>query len=217
QASIAGFSNLYVGFNSGGTSACSGAAPTVKFAYTMNNTVTGALSTSPALSLDGTKGSFVESVTNASVFHVLTLATTGSNGTTPGTAASGSLRPGTVTKDGVTTTFGGNNAVDVGITLNGNVSVTRSSPFPRYGRNGTDDIVYVGDDSGKLHKFTGVFLGAPTEVIGSGWPFSVGATTMLMGPVFDSVIQHVFVRVANGTLYCVNDAVSRAASCGTLS
>ena len=38
---------------------------------------------------------------------------------------------------------------------------TLSAPF--YDFAGTDDVLYVGDDSGNLHQFTGVFVGNPAE------------------------------------------------------
>ena len=44
---------------------------------------------------------------------------------------------------------------------------TFSAPF--YDYVGTDDVLYVGDDNGNLHKFTGVFAGTPAES-GSPWP-----------------------------------------------
>jgi len=135
----------------------------------------------------------VESVTNGSIFHVLRLGTTGSNGTSSISPAV----PGT-----------GNNALDTRVTMSGSVSVTRSSPFVDY----THDIAYVGDDIGRLHKFTGVFKGTPAEA-GSPWPFTVAAGVILTGPVFDSgASQNIFVGGSNGNLYCVTSA---GAACST--
>jgi hypothetical protein len=62
-----------------------------------------------------------------------------------------------------------------------------SSVYPDYG----NDTIYVGDDAGKLHKFTGVFKGTPAEA-GSPWPVSV-STMALSSPVFDPVSGRVFV------------------------
>lgn len=132
QANIVAFNHLYV--NSGGTGLCSGTAPSVLFAYFVG---TGTVQTSPTLSGDGTKVAYVESISGGSKFHVTTIGTTGSNGTVASPKAPGS----------------GNNAADSSITMSGSVSVTFSSPFVDY----QDDIAYVGDDSGNLHKFTPVF------------------------------------------------------------
>src|SRR5205814_2729504 len=77
QPSIVGFTNLYV--NSGGTGFCSGTAPTVKFAYRTTTATTG-ITGSPVLSLDGTKVAYVED-SSPPKLHVLTIGTTGSNGT----------------------------------------------------------------------------------------------------------------------------------------
>ena len=104
----------------------------------------------------------MESITNGSRFHVLTLGTNGNSGCPNSSPCNGNqfnspTVPGTL-----------NNAVGTKITMNGNVGATRSSPFVDY----TGDIAYVGDDSGKIHKFTGVFKGTPTEVTSGGWPFT---------------------------------------------
>jgi outer membrane protein assembly factor BamB len=92
--------------------------------------------------------------------------------------------------------------------MSGSVSDTRSSPFVDY----QNDIAYVGDDAGKLHKFIGVFMGTPTEA-GSPWPFTVATGVILTGPVFDSgTSQNIFVAGSDGKLYCVNFA---GAACST--
>ena len=66
--------------------------------------------------------------------------------------------------------------------LSGNPNDTNSAPFVDYG----NDVIYVGDDTGKLHKFTGVFQGTPAEAVVAPWPVQVAATTSIMSsPVFD--------------------------------
>lgn len=182
----------------------------------------GIVQTSPTLSKDGTKVAYVES-SGASVFHVLKIGTSGNTGdgpipTPPYASASKPVYPGTVTLNGSTTTYGGNNAVDVGITMSGGVSVTRSSPFVDY----TNDVAYVGDDSGYLHKFTEVFTGTPAECTStntappceSGWPLTVtGTATTLTGPVYDATSGNIFLGSSNGTLYCVRETGS-SVDCG---
>jgi hypothetical protein len=58
---------------------------------------------------------------------------------------------------------------------------TKSSPFYDY----ANDIVYVGDDGGSVHKFTGVFNGTPAEA-GAPWPIEVSSSSLIAGPVLDS-------------------------------
>jgi hypothetical protein len=84
------------------------------------------------------------------------------------------------------------------LTLNGSPNDTWSAPFYEY----YDDLLYVGDNSGKLHKFTNLFLsGTPAEVT-SGYPVTLG-TTLLASPIYDYTSGYVFVGNANGVLYSV--------------
>jgi hypothetical protein len=211
QANILGVNNLY-------KTTCTGTVPSVKFAY---NVGTGTVQTSPVLSLDGTKVAFVESVTGVllnlagSNFHVLKLGTNGNTGC-PASPCNGNARntpvaPGTL-----------NNAVDVKIqlapvTLLGlgvfGASDFKSSPFVDY----TNDIAYVGDANGAIHKITGVFLGTPAEVTTGGWPFIVptallGTPASFGSPVFDGgASQRVFAAdTITGIIYCVVAATGAA-------
>jgi hypothetical protein len=81
---------------------------------------------------------------------------------------------------------------------------TLSAPF--YDFAGSDDVLYVGDDSGNLHKFTGVFAGKPGE---SGNPWTNLGTNKLSSPVYDSNSGHIFVGDMGGTLYSVTSTGSR--------
>ena len=183
QPNIVGYKNLYV--NASGTGACLGlTAPTILFSYYVG---TGTVQTSPVLGLSVGQVAYVESIAGGSKFHVLKGAGTGASN---GTVASPAL-PGT-----------GNTASDVGVTLNGGVSVTRSSPFYSY----STDAAYVGDDGGKLHKLTPVFNGTPAEVTTGGWPVTVSTQTnkILTGPVYDGVSGRVYVGDSQGYLYSVS-------------
>jgi hypothetical protein len=185
QANLVGTNNLY-------NTTCTGTVPTVLFAYFVG---TGKIQTSPVLSLDGTKVAFVESV-GASIFHVLKMDKSGNSGcpgSSPcnGTAYNLPKAPGTQ-----------NSAVDTKITMSGNVAVTLSSPFVDY----ANDIAYVGDDKGVLHKFTGVFNGTPAEVTTVPWPFIVNSGKILTAPTYDSISGHIFVGGAAGNLWCVTSA-----------
>ena len=76
-----------------------------------------------------------------------------------------------------------------------------SSPFYDYG----NDILYVGDASGGLHKFHPVFGGGtPTEVLTGGNPWVAVGTTALSSPVYDSPSGRVVVGDASGYLYAIN-------------
>jgi hypothetical protein len=72
------------------------------------------------------------------------------------------------------------------MTLNGTSNTgkhpTYSSPFVDY----VDDVLWVGDGNGRLHKFTGVFKGTPAEVVANGFPSTVAAGMKLSSPVYDS-------------------------------
>lgn len=192
-ANLFGFNNVYPGTCTTGT------VPTTLFAYFVG---TGKDQTSPALSLDGTKVAFVESVTNGSIFHVLTMDKSGNSGcpnANPcnGTAFNSPAVPGVH-----------NSAVDIKITLSGGESDSISPPFVDY----SGDIAYVGDDTGKLHKITGVFTGTPAEA-GSPWPVTVSSGVTLTGPVFDGgASQNIFVSGSDSNVYCITKA---GAHCST--
>ena len=182
QANLIAFNNLYTPGLCG-----SATAPTFKFSYAVG---TGVIRTSPVLSLDGRKVAVVESSAgvgqDSAIFHVITIGTTGNNGTSTAGVAVGAA--------------GGNNAVDTSLPISsGGVGVTRSSPFIDYAA----DVAYVGDDAGNIHKFTGVFTGALAEA-GAPWPRSVGALTTLTGPVAWN--GNIFVSGSTGSLYCITTA-----------
>lgn len=203
QANLIGVNNLYSG-------TCTGTVPNFLFAYDFGG---GGVQTSPVLSEDGTKVALVESITGngstvGSIFHVLTLDKRGSSGcpNSPcnGTAFNSPAVPCTVNGAVSCST---NSAVDTKITMRGGVSVSRSSPFVDY----TNDIAYVGDDNGDIHKFTGVFNGTPTEVITGGWPYTAGQSAAT-SPIYDSVSGNLFFGTANGNIRCV--IASSATDCG---
>jgi len=193
-ANIFGFNNLYAG-------TCT-LAPTTMFAYFLG---TGTIQTSPVLSLDGTKVAFVESVTGGSIFHVLTMDKRGNSGcpnSSPCNGTSFNGPPAVACTVNGTRSCSINNAVDTKITMSGGVSDTRSAPYVDY----SGDIAYVGDDSGKLHKFTGVFMGTPAEA-GSPWPVTVKAGVILTSPVFDQgTSQNIFVGGSGSNLWCITKA-----------
>jgi hypothetical protein len=182
SASIVAYNNLYVG--SSGANPCETSNPTVLWAYNTGGTVT----TSPILSGDGSQVAFIQvSGTTASLVLLKWKSSTGESVGSPGalnTASGGSNYNSGCSLPCVYTIAFGNSKND-----------TYSSPFYDY----TDDILYVGDDSGNLHKFTAVFKGSPVES-GNPWPVNLGANK-LTSPVYDGGSTHIFVGdMGGGTL-----------------
>lgn len=191
QANIVGFNNLYNGTCPSSSPTGQAFTPTLQFAYYVDS---GSVPGSPVLSEDGTKIAFVayNSSNGATTFHVVTLGTAGENGA----GFSSPVEPCTV--NGVQSCMS-NNAVDTSLSI---ASDSNSSPFVDY----AEDVAYVGDDIGLLHKITGVFRGTPSEATGGGWPFTTPAGNprpALFSPVYDSVSQHILVS-SSGYLYCID-------------
>jgi hypothetical protein len=178
QATIVAYDNLYSGCSS---------PPNVPNIYWQYNTAyaQGSMSgdgstitTSVALSLDGTQVAFVQSASGVASLVLLKWAENSSlvqMDTSGNNVAAANYRSCTA-------------PCMTRITFTNSANDTNSSPFPDY----ANDVIYVGDDSGTLHKFTGVFVGTPGEVSGGGWPVSV-STQPLGGPVYDSVSENIFV------------------------
>jgi hypothetical protein len=171
-----------------------GVAPTVQWAYNVS-TANGRILTSPALSIDGTAVAFIESAASGAVFHVLTIGTTGFNGTF--VAALNEYFAVAPDNTGAV-----NNATLQSITYS-TASNTRSSPFVDY----NNDVAYFGDDNGNLYKTNCVFLCAAhglTLGIASGWPINLAsAGTKLSPPVADTTSAKIFVGGSDGVLYMV--------------
>jgi hypothetical protein len=214
--SIVGFDNLYSTQPAAG-GFCNNAGPTVKWAYNTNpaGDVTGTTLTSPVLSFDGTMIAFVESRTNAnggSILHILKWKP-GAGVTVQGTIAAPAT-PDTLMAAGQawnTTNCPAANSCIVNIVYSGAQPDTVSSPYYDY----ATDVLYAGDDNGVLHKFTGVFLGTPAEVITGGWPLTVNATATLTGPVLDFTSKNIFVGDNTGRLSFVREVGSTAGACGS--
>lgn len=91
------------------------------------------------------------------------------------------------------------------ITFGDSHNDTNSAPFYDY----IHDVLYVGDNSGVLHKFQNVFIsGTPGEVTTAPWPVTVSTQTAptLTSAVYDSTSTLVLVGDASGYLYSVSSS-----------
>jgi hypothetical protein len=169
QASIVAFDNLYSG--------CTGTVPTTYWAYNTGGTVL----TSTTLSLDGSELAFVQSSAgHAQLVLLKWQASTTATSTSPGpiNVVTASQYP-TCTVPCMTT-----------LAFSGGANDTNSSPFYDY----SNDVLYAGDDSGTLHRFTPVFTtGVPSEVATGSWPVALAPGLKLSSPVYDSGTGRVFV------------------------
>jgi hypothetical protein len=224
QPNIVAFQDLYSG-TTGGTGQCNTQRPTYFTGDTITSAATfwsynvtaadGVVSTSPALSIDGTKVAFVEKGGGGTAhFHVLAW----NGGTT------------TVAGDGVTTTnsqivtapktitgvsfvataptAGSGNATDLALNVGTTQSDTISSPFVDY----VHDTAYVGNDSGTLFRIANVFCAmspctpgtSAAPALDTTWggtgAVATGCSGQLTGPVVAGT-GNVFVGCSDGTLY----------------
>lgn len=166
QASVVAYSNLYSG--------CGGTAPSTYWAYDTGGTA----STSVALSLDGSQIAFVQKQGTAANLVILKW-----QSSTTETASA----PQVLSSTSSSSYRNCSAPCMTSLTFSGSAADTLSAPFIDY----DTDTLFVGDDVGRLHKFTGVFDGNPSEV-GSPWPVSVG-NTKLSSPLYDPATGNVFV------------------------
>jgi hypothetical protein len=190
-ASIVAYTNLYTGCaQTLPIDGVNNPAPNTLLAVNLNG---GTVATSPALSLDGTQVAFVATIAGVANFVVLDMPSSPT-----GAAVSQITSIGTVNSSTPCTA-----PCADWVAFNGATNDTISSPFIDYANN----VVYVGDAKGVLHKFTNVFHGylggsnttEPTEVIGggvaSGWPQAISFNTVLSDPVYDNTSQKIFVGI----------------------
>ncbi len=196
QANIVAYSNLY------GTT-CSTPVPSVYWAYYSGG---GKALTSPIISLDGTKVAFVENPASGSGAAILRILAWQPSQGTPAAAATpahsysnGAVGAGGNTTWNTTNCPAGNSCmISVAFQSPYGNPDTRSAPFYIY--DGTDTL-YVGDASGYLHKFTGVFNGTPGEMT-TGWPVKISASGyVLTSPVYDPASGKIFVADSGGFLH----------------
>jgi hypothetical protein len=193
QANLVGLTNLY-----SGTGGLCGANPTVNWAYN-RSTASGAVLTSPALSLDGKRLAYVESAAGATVFHVLAW------NAGEGTAATVAVTP---TLNGACT---GTVAIPTSsclksVTLSAAATDTLSSPWVDY----QTDTAFVGTDDGKIYRISCVFSCALNANPTVDWTFTLpvagtgGAAVKPNGPVYDFPSGRLFVGDQLGELWVIN-------------
>jgi hypothetical protein len=188
QASIVAFDNLYTG--------CSGTVPSFYWAYDTNG---GTITTSVTLSADGSQVAFVQ--TTASVASLVVLKWAAST-------TQDASHPDSLGNTAAASYHGCPAPCMTAIPFSGGANDSGSSVYYDY----SSDSLYVGDDAGKLHKFTGVFGGTPAEA-GSPWPVSVNTSgEPLSSPIFDPSSGNIFVGdyLASGAANCAT------AGCGYL-
>jgi hypothetical protein len=204
QATIVAYRELYGTSGPSGTGCGAGSggatvpstywAYNTAFVYSTNAADTSKVTTSPILSLDGSQIAFVQ-VASSVASLVILKHTSGTSVVALNTAAT-NVSPANYracTAPCMTR-----------ITLSNSANITWSSPYYDYS---ADDALYIGDDSGKLHRFAGIFYGTPTE---TGAPYPVALSGVLASQVYDSTSGYIFIGNTAGTLYSV------VASSGTL-
>jgi hypothetical protein len=201
SANIVAFNNLYSTQGSVG-GLCNQDGPSVYWSYF---TGAGRARTSVALSLDGSKVAFVEDGGfGTAVLNILKWKA--GEGFGAGSPAAVDLD---ISGSPWTACTAGNSCV-ASVSFSGSAQDPISAPYVDY----ANDVIYVGDNSGSLHKFTGVFNGTPAEV-SAGWPIVVNSTHSLTSPVYDSGSGNVFVGDTSGRLSYVRDTSSTVGSCGS--
>lgn len=184
QPSIVAYTNIYA-------STCTG--PTVQFAYNTGGTI----STSVALSTDGTQLAFIHS--NSSGASLVILNWNAGDGAVATPATPSTVYTNVVNGSSYGTQYqtcrSNLTSCMLVIPFNNLKNDTNSSPFYDY----DTDVLWVGDDSGNLHEFTGVFLGAPAEVTTGDWPAAISANK-LTSPTYD-YDGHIFIADSGGYLW----------------
>ena len=194
--SIVGFDNIYGGSP---TPFCSGTVPTVNWAFSTGGTVV----TSPVISVSGQQVAFVQTVGTTANLVVLTWKA-GSGTIASPTALSSSAGYPSCTAPCM-----------ISLPFSGTPNDTNSSPFV-ISFGAAQGTLYVGDNVGKLHKFTNIFTGGtPVEDTTSPWPITVHASTVLSSPVADANTNNIFVGDAGGTVSYVRDTGSATGTCAS--
>ncbi len=184
QANIVGFNNLYT--TPTGSGYCGGTGPLVMFAYASG---TGQVPAPVTLSTNGKQIAYIENLANSSWMHLLTIGTTGSNGS----SAISSVVPGS---------SGGNNAIDQKVLLSPDGGLTTqpstSAVFVDYGDNIAYATTYstAGVGSGYLFAIANIFSSSSAPAI--VWSLPINAIPS--GPVYDSTSNKIFFTDSSGRI-----------------
>lgn len=210
QASIIAYNKLYAGT---GSSYCGVTSPSVYWSYDTNFTATGTsttgtVQTSPVLSGEGSAVAFVETSSVGAILHLLKWHA--GDGGAIGSAVAPTIAT-NWTADGHAGDCPVTGACMISINLHGSPTDTASSPFYDYQR----DAIYVGDDSGILHKIVNAFgvSGTTPSEVAVSWPITVDGGTKLTSPTLDSVSGNIFIEDSSGILSYVLETFSTAGTC----
>jgi hypothetical protein len=220
QPNLVAFNQLYSGTAPGPVGICNrapsgsdtGIAAETFWSYNVK-AAGGKVVTSPSPSLDGTKVAFVESGSGVAHFHVLAWKSGDGKDLTN---LQNVLLPVTISSftNPLAPVAGSGTASDLVL---GIADDTLSSPFVDY----TNDVAYIGNDSGTLFRVKDVFCRATVPVVnpactglnppapsldaswGSSGALSVGGTCVgkLSGAVVDGGTGHIFVGCSDGRVY----------------
>jgi hypothetical protein len=223
QPNIVGFNMLYSG-TAGGNGACNSrpgigtvtivtgtdntSSAVVYFNYSVR-AITGAVATSPTLSLDGKKIAFVETAAGAAHLHVLAWKAQDGLAMNGGTLGTGPNRQSVTVPKSITTfvtsapVAGSGTATDLSF---GSTSDTNSSPYIDY----SNDTAYVGNDAGVLFRFKNVFCtltacGNAAPSLDTTWGSS-GSVTVCSGKLATGATQdfftgNVYIGCSDGKIY----------------
>jgi hypothetical protein len=180
QANLVGLTNLYSGTPAG----LCGSAPTFLFSYAIG---AAGSALSPVLSLDGTQVAWLENA-NPVVLHVTTfVAGQGTNATTGAVAPTGTFSSsGTCTPAGSSCDVVLSYTTAAGCTASSN-SNSDSDIYVDYASNSA----YVSANNGILYRISGIFHGIPA--VKYCVTVNAGAGADMSGPVYDSLLNEVFV------------------------
>jgi hypothetical protein len=185
QANLVALNQLYTGTGDDGY--CPSYAEAQYYWAYNATTHSGTVTTSPVLSIDGTKVMYIESTASGSYLHILEWYS-GDGGTPTVSKAP------TNTETHISACPASASCM-VTVSLGANAD-TYSSPYYDY----SDDILYVGDNGGILYKVTPVLTGTTAPAVST---LTVSSGNKLTSPVYDSTSGNIFVG-GSYNLYAVN-------------
>jgi hypothetical protein len=200
-AKIVAYNSLYATQGSAG-GLCNTDGPSVYWAYDTDTTGSSQSLTSPVLSIDGSKIAFIDNYASGVLRIIKWKANQGTGVGSPATPDQD------ISGMSWSACTAGNSCI-ASIAFSGGTNDTNSPPFYNY----STDVLYAGDNSGGLHKFTGMFNGTPAEVTTGGWPLEVHSGSALTGPVFDSVSGNIYIGDSTGLLSMIREVSSSVGTC----